>query len=235
MSDPAKVELLRSLRRLVRGLSALFWGLPLMLVIYVQTARTDWLDLDSVDARSIRTLAMLPSLLVTAVLFYGLGQMRHFQRQERIWMRALDRARLLVFINLGLCPFLYWWRKMPHVHYYTAAVAVLACSCVFLLFNLNHVLQRLAAMLPDETLRAETGLFTSFNRPLLLAIPVLSSVYFGLTRLPTLPPFLIAVLAAFEPFDLWLALFLFLVPLAMTMALIWKIKEEITAGVFGGH
>ena len=34
MPDPApNVELLRSLGRLVRGLSALFWGLPLALIV----------------------------------------------------------------------------------------------------------------------------------------------------------------------------------------------------------
>ena len=40
MSDTlAKPELLRSLGRLVRGLSALFWGLPAALLICVETAR----------------------------------------------------------------------------------------------------------------------------------------------------------------------------------------------------
>ena len=40
MSDPIvpNAELLNSLGRLVRGLSALFWGLPLTLVVSVQTA-----------------------------------------------------------------------------------------------------------------------------------------------------------------------------------------------------
>jgi len=44
MPDPApNAELLRALGRLVRGLSVLFWGLPLALVACVQTAKTEWL------------------------------------------------------------------------------------------------------------------------------------------------------------------------------------------------
>ena len=42
--DAAKVELMRALGRLVRGLSALFWGLPLTLLIYAETVRTHWAD-----------------------------------------------------------------------------------------------------------------------------------------------------------------------------------------------
>src|SRR5688572_4878994 len=85
MANPGKTELMRSLARLVRGLSALFWGLPIMLIVYVQTARTDWLNM-------LGWVAMLPSLMVTGLLFYGLAQMHSFQKQERIWIRALDRA-----------------------------------------------------------------------------------------------------------------------------------------------
>jgi len=32
--------------------------------------------------------------------------MSDFQKQERPWRNALDRAKLLGLVNLGLCPFL---------------------------------------------------------------------------------------------------------------------------------
>jgi hypothetical protein len=227
-SDPAKAELLRSLARLVRGLSALFWGLPLTLVVYVQTARTDWLDL-------LGAMAVFPSLLVTALLFFGLLQLRHFQKQERIWIRALDRAQILVFINLGLVPFLYWWQKAPNVTQFTVAVGLLSFSSIFFLYNLNYVLQRLTAMLPDEALRMETKLFTSFNQTLLLIIPMLVALYAILLNVKTLPGPIIIFLDAITPFGVWLLLFLVLMPLAMTMALIWKIKEMIFNSVFEGE
>lgn len=40
---PPNPELLRSLGQLSRGLSAVFWGLPLALVVCVQTAKGDWI------------------------------------------------------------------------------------------------------------------------------------------------------------------------------------------------
>ena len=225
MPEPAKAELLRSLARLVRGLSALFWGLPLTLIVYVQTARTDWLDL-------LGLMAIFPSLLVTGLLFFGLTQLRYFQKQERVWIRSVDSAQMLVFVNLGLCPFLYWWHKAPYIPFFTVAVSLLAFCSIFFLYNLNYVLERLTAMLPDEALRIETRLFTSLNRSLLLAIPILVSSYVILANVSRLPGFLIAFLDGISPFAVWIVLFLTLMPLAMTMALIWKIKEVIFGSVF---
>ena len=227
MAEKPTAELLRSLARLVRGLSAVFWGLPLMLLVYVQTAQTDWLQVPTME-----WMAMVPSLLVTGLIYFGLSQMYSFQAQERVWIRSLDRAQLLVFINFGLAPFLYWWHRMPHVKLYAAAVGMLALSSVFFLYNLNHVLQRLSAMLPDETVRLETKMFTSLNRSLLLSIPIVVTTYLMLANFKTLPGSVIALLAAVAPFGLWLLLFLVLMPLAMTMALIWKIKEVIFHSVF---
>ena len=224
-ADPAKSELLRSLARLVRGLSALFWGLPLTLITYVQTARTDWLEL-------LGSLAILPPVATTALLFFGLSQLRYFQKQERVWIRAVDRAQMIAFINIGLSPFLYWWHRSPETPLFSVVILVLAFFSLLFLTTLNHVLHRLAAMLPDEALREETRLFTALNRGLLSAIPFLVGTYYLLGRLTSLPDLMIAILARLEPFGLWLVLFMLLMPLAMTMALIWKMKEVIFAAVF---
>src|ERR1035441_3184633 len=96
MNDPAPAnpDLLRSLGRLARGLSALFWGLPASLVICAETARADWL----------KPWAFMPALAATALPLYGLWLMGDFQKQERPWRNALDRAQLLGLVNFGLCP-----------------------------------------------------------------------------------------------------------------------------------
>jgi hypothetical protein len=231
MSETApKAELLRSLGRLVRGLSAVFWGLPLALVIYVQTASTQLAEL-------LGAFAFIPPVAVTGLILYGLTQMSHFQRQERVWVTALDRAKFVTVVNLGLSPFLYWWQRFPVVQLFTAAVGLLTLTSLLLLYYINLVLYRLAAMLPDETLRMETRMFTSFNRSLLLSIPILLGAYLLVAWLTISSPFglpssFIDLLAILRPFGLWLILFLILMPLAMTMALIWKIKEVIFASVF---
>jgi hypothetical protein len=86
-------------------------------------------------------------------------------------------------------------------------------------------------MLPDETLRLETKLFTTFNRRVLIAIPLLLCAYFALEFIPNLPPLLLALMRRGNPQGLWLLIFLILMPLAMTMALIWKIKEVVFASI----
>ena len=227
MSESApKTELMRSLGRLVRGLSALFWGLPTALVVCVQTANTSWLG-------SVPHYGLIAPALVTSLLFYGLWLMSDFQKQERVWMLALDRAKILGLVNIGLSPFLHWHQQLPDVSFFNTAVSVMALSGLLFLFNLNQMLQRLTAMLPDETLREETRVFTSFNSILLVLIPTFLAAYFALTQIQHPPASITIMLRLMEPASLWILTILILLPMALTMSLIWKIKETILASVFG--
>lgn len=218
-------ELLRSLGRLARGLSALFWGLPAALIICAETVRMDFLQ----------PYEVAPAIIANALLLFGLWQMSSFQKQERPWRNALDRAKLLGLVNLGLCPFLFWFNRMPGQGYFHTAINVLVLSAVFFLFNLNIVLQRLGAMLPDETLRHDINQFSALNRWLLvvwLFLVILASVLpqlidFSKISQELLPWVLRGEIAAL--------LFLGLSPLAVTMALIWKTKEVIFDSVFGAR
>ncbi len=225
MPDPTpNAELLRSLGRLARGLSALFWGLPTLLIVSVRMAKAEWLA----------PWAMVPVLALGGLLLIGLWQMGSFQKQERPWRAALDRAKLLGLVNLGLSPFLYWWNRVPDQPFFGIGVLLLALAGVVFLFNLNLVLARLGAMLPDETLRHETKQFTAFNRGLLLALLLFTAIYFGLTQLPNLPAQFLIFALILERGSQWALIVLVLLPLAMTMALIWKTKEVILESVFGG-
>jgi hypothetical protein len=216
-------ELMHSLGRLVRGLSALFWGLPLALVLGVQTAKTDWL----------LPFGFTPPLVAGGLLLFALLQMSYFNKQERIWMAALDRAKLLATIMTGLSPFLYWWRQLPNLSFYSQVVIILAFSSLLFLLSINQVLQRLTAMLPDEGLRQETRLFSSLNIYLVLIVIML----FGLAvlilnlRPPTVLPFPLMILL--DHVSLWFLVFALLLPVAITMALVWKIKEVILTSIFG--
>jgi len=223
---PPKTDLMRSLGRLVRGLSALFWGLPIALVVCAQTANTNWLD-------SLGHFGLIAPVIVTSLLFYGLWLMSDFQKQERVWALALDRAKILGLVNIGLSPFLHWHQQLPDIPFFYYAVSILALSALVFLFNLNLVLQRLTAMLPDETLREETKVFTSLNGVLLVMIPTFLAVYFTLVQLRQAPQSIGLMLRLMEPISHWILLFLILLPVAITMSLIWKIKEAILASVFG--
>ncbi len=221
----SKAELMRSLGRLTRGLSALFWGLPLALLLSVQAASTHWLGI-------LGPFSGTAPVAAFALLQYGLWLMRDFQKQERIWISALDRAQLFGIVNIGLAPFLHWHQRLPEEPLFASASLFLAISSGLFLFCLNRVLQRLAAMLPDETLRLETAAFTHLNRWLILLVP---SLVVGLTlllRSAWLPPLAQLTLLQLAPFQHLVVLFLALLPIAITMSLTWKLKEAILVCVF---
>jgi hypothetical protein len=224
MPDAApKPELMRSLGRLVRGLSALFWGLPVALVVCFHTARAD----------SLKNYGIIPPVVCTGLLLFGVWQMSSFQRQERVWRGVLDRAIALSMVNLGLSPFLYWWNKVPNNIFFTVMVLVMTVSALLFLSSLNVVLQRLGAMLPDEGLRLETKQFTALNMNLIWATFILCILYLGLGQLKSPPLYLQAVMIVLDHGSFWFLVLLVLLPLAMTMALLWKTKEVILDNVFG--
>lgn len=219
---PAGADLMPSLGRLVRGLLILFWALPINLVVCVQTTRTNLL------AGS----GMLPPIIAQAVILHALFLIGSFQPHERVWVRALDRVRVLALVNLGLAPFLHWWKLMPWVPHYQIAVSVMAACGLGFLAALNQTLRRLAAMLPDETLRLEVRLFTNLNLGLLGLLVGLAGLFTlglragWLNAWPELAARLVLHLGSAA------LLAVGLLPVALTMTLIWKIKEAILKSVF---
>lgn len=227
MQDPAfRTELMHSLGRLTQGLSALFWGLPLTLVLAVQAATTNWLG-------AFGPFGSVAPVAGYGLLLYGIVQLRRFQRQERVWVAAQDQARLLALTNLGLAPFLHWYHRLPDVPLFANAVLLLGLFSLAFLFALNRLLDRLAAMLPDETLRLETTTFTRLNRWLLTLIPLAGVGLYLLWRWNGLPASTRLLLHSIEPLRFFVLLFLLLLPLAVTMSLVWKIKEAILTSLFG--
>ncbi|HXT13143.1 MAG TPA: hypothetical protein VN873_16415 [Candidatus Angelobacter sp.] len=224
MAEPSpNPELLHSLGRLARGLSALFWGLPMALIVCFGTANAGW----------FRIYGVIPPLVTTGLLAFGVWQLDSFQKQERPWRSALDRAKIFALINLGLSPFAFWWNRVPDFVLFAISVHVLELSGWFFVFTLNTVLLRLGAMLPDETLRQETRQFTSLNQGMLLGLLVVYGIQLALARVHEFPQQLSTVLSVWDRGSFWLLVILTLLPLAMTMALIWKTKEVILESVFG--
>ena len=223
MSDPApNAGLMRALGRLVRGLSAIFWGLPLAGLVCTNNMVAEWL----------RTFGVLAPVVTTGVLFYGVRQFSAFQPQERIWIQSVERAKILALVNLGLSPFVYWWNRFPDQLFFNAAILLFFVTGLLFVYNLNLALERLTAMLPDETLRVDTRLFSRFNRWMLLGVLVFSCVMFGLSEIETFPEWLLGVLSQLEHLRHWIVTTALIPPLAMTMTLIWKIKEVIFSSVF---
>ena len=215
---------MRSLGKLTRGLSSLFWGLPAWLVICADTAREDGLGMGGI----------IPALAVNVLLMYGLMQISSFQANERPWKQALDRARFFGWINLGYCPFPFWFSRMPDQPFFRDSMMVMTCSALMFLFCLNGVLKQLGLMLPDETLRQEMRQFTTLNRWLLFLWALAMAAVFGLPAMAGLQLHLSApAMAWFWNLTTTLLLCLGLSPLAITMALVWKTKETVFHSILG--
>lgn len=244
MAASVQDDLLRSLGKVVRALSILFWCLPLALILSMQNLLTIWL----------RAAGALMPVALMGAMFVALWWLGSFQPQERVWMRALDRAKFTALAMVGLSPFVYWRNQLPNELYFNAAVAVLFGTGLFFIYNLNVVLLRLTAMLPDETLRGDARLFTAFNRGLLIGILVFTGGQKLLLELtggapgpdagiePTwlqqqlgienVPDLLRAIAVLLEAELQWTLTMLVLFPVAVTMTLLWKTKEAIFASVF---
>ena len=226
MPDPApNPELLPSLRRLVRGLTALFWGLPSTLLVCVLMAVAEF----------PRALGCAPPVITTGMLLLGVFELARFQPQERGWQAALERAQLLGLVNFGLSPFVYFWSRVSTEPYYLQAVLVLALTGVLFLLQLNQVLQRLVALLPDEPLREDTRFFARLNVTLMLLGLVLVGGYQLLAEINRLPSAVIEALDFVQIARIRFALVvvLVLVPVSVTMSLLWKTRDVVLGSVFG--
>jgi hypothetical protein len=236
MSSPT---LLPSLARAIRGLSALFWGLPvaLFLTANLSLGMASPGHIPSVPGTlgaAINTLSgIMPAALAQILLLYGLYLLREFQPQERVWIASLERARVLAWLNLALLPFGFWFSRRPQEPLFSQTFLISLFSGLFFLVTLNLVLRRLAAMLPDETLRADTRLFTALNIRVLVMLAFLLALTLFIRRsresIVHAGPIL-GSLALFEP---WHLLVPGLIPIALTMTMLWKTKEVIITSVFG--
>jgi len=218
---PPSVDAFRPvLGRLARGLSALFWGLPLALVLSVQSLTIN-------PFGHLGLVSLLAPSVGFALLFYGLVLLGTFPGPDRRWPANLDRTRFLALTCLGLSPFLHWYRRMPDTELFASAVHLLGLFGVGFLITLNGLLRRFTAALPDPLLRLETAAFTRINNGCLLALPLIVLAWILAWRLTDAPVHVRLLLQWIEPFRLFVLLFLTLLPLSMTMSLLWKTKETL--------
>jgi hypothetical protein len=174
-------------------------------------------------------------MAATSLIWYGLSQVVRFQPQERIWTRAVTWASYSSILILGLMPFAHWWSRYPAQPLFVRGLYLLFFAGVSFGLALSHLLVRLSAMLPDEILRGDTRLFARVNQVLLLALMAMVALDYAIVRfIAQIPPAWLLVAAALHDNRSAFLLLGALIPLAVTMTLVWKAKETIIAGVYRG-
>lgn len=229
--DPFGQGMLKGLGAVVRGLSVLVWALPLALAIVVWTIARVETAMPSPFSDLLMSMGVVPGLLVTAMLWLGVWQIGRFQPGIPSWQRAVDRARGLGLLLIGFSPFIFWWSRRPDILYFKASAAVLILFGLLFLAQLNSVLRRLTAMLPDQALREETASMARLNYGILAALAVLHLFVFALDHR------VFAAITAWLPgryieFGRLMLLLFMVIPIAITIAVMWKIKETILESVF---
>ena len=212
------------LARVVRGLLVLFWAVPAVLLADIATS----LDL------AWRQFGYAPTVIAAGTLVYGIQELKGFHPRERVWRHSLDRALLLGLILLALAPLPVWWSRAPVETFFAQGMVVLVFAGLVFLVSLNDVLRRLSAMLPDETLRSETRFFTRLNTGLLTALMTGVALWLLFRLFPPVSPGLITLRLFLETTRPWLMIMVLLLPVALTMTLLWKIKGVILLSVFRG-
>lgn len=207
--------------RLVRGLTLLFWALPMVLVTAVLTARTT----------SLGQAGFWPVLLATGLLLVALQEMRRFRPQDPAWQKLADRARFLASGMTGLTPFLHWWQLAPRYTHYEVCGLLFFLGGLLFLLNLSFLLRRAAGLLSQPALEDEARLFLGVNLPLLAAVLTLGLGWIGVMRSPLGP----RLLASMSPLLVRVGfggLLLLMVAVALNMTLMWKLKQAIHEAAF---
>ncbi|MBX3731479.1 MAG: hypothetical protein KF791_02670 [Verrucomicrobiae bacterium] len=211
-----------TLARVVRGLLVLFWAVPGVLLSDIALA----LDM------AWRHFGFAPTIVAAASLVLGVSELRHFHPRERVWRQALHRTLLLALMLLALSPMPVWWSRAPDERFFANGMVLLVFAGLAFLVSLNDALRRLAAMLPDETLRAETRFFTTLNTTFLLALGAGVVVWLTLRLHPPTASWAVLLRWILESTRPWLLIMVLLLPVALTMTLLWKIKGVILQSVF---
>ncbi|MGA0407076.1 MAG: hypothetical protein ACO3PR_03215 [Limisphaerales bacterium] len=219
-SSPEQIReegLSHALVGLLRGLSSVFWGLPLILLT---EAQSDFYNKG-------RWIALLAPWVANGLVLNGLLHLQGFHQQERIWRRALERTLLLGIIHVGLTPFLFFWQDYPREPFFAMSVRLLFFCGMLYLYQLNHLIRRLACMIPDETLRQDTELFAGLNRRILSLLMTLVLVYWLVGYLASLPGSLFLLIRMIDHLLPIVVIMLVVMPVAMTMTMVWKLKESV--------
>ena len=201
--------------RLIRGLSAVFWGIPLALLVCVRSAASVWL----------KPLDVLHTTASVALVCYGVWQFGYLHGvHSPSWTRTIDRCKMLAVTCTGLTPFIFFWNHHPGEIFFSYAIFVLTFSSFLFLLKYNLMLKCLGGQFTDDILKSEIDLFSMMNC-WCVAILMLGVTFIAGANLALSDEQFVGLLTPFLPVGQTAVIILILMPVAMTMTLTWKVKE----------
>ena len=135
-----------ALIRVARGFSCIFWGIPLSLLLFS----------GKLDIRLFSFVRMPAYVLGIFLAYIGTVFLQRAGALSDMWTRRVRQALFLLLVEVYLAPFVYWWRQMPHVPYFTANMAGLVLCTTWGLFVVNRLAGEVCKLLHDRTFFIET-------------------------------------------------------------------------------
>ncbi len=231
------------LRPLLRGLNALLVGLPLALLVCVPGAVGDWIRLfvivllEGNALPGMWVLALLPSLFAIGLLAVAVWQLGRFRTDVKEWQADLYHSRLFVLVCLGLAPFLQWAEVesvglLGGEFVFSLNVILFTLAAFVFLLHLNLLLRRLATLLPNEVLQADTRIFAKLNPMLLLLVLAVVGVYLLASMLEPANQRFKQIMEAINAQSGRLLILLVLPSLATTLSMVWKSRQTALRMIF---
>lgn len=207
----------------LRSLSAIFWGLPVTLLAFARHFLSFFPSAYDLVLPSAGTL----------LLFFGVLRLSRFHPQERPWQQPLVVTQVLALLLLGLSPFLFLWSRVPSEALFSRAVALALVVALVFLIALSNTLARLAALLPDAPTQADARLFHAITAYVSTTLAAVSGVLYWRLSPASLSEFLALpqqpIAHGLQAFMLVLTL----IPVAISMAVSWKLKEVVLGLLLG--
>ena len=231
------------LRPLLRGLNALLVGLTLALLVCVPGAVGDWIRLFVIVLLEGNALpgmwvfALLPSLFAIGLLVVAVWQLGQFRVDVKEWQSDLYHSRLFILVCLGLSPFLQWSEVESGIPpggmfvFHLNVILFPLAAFVFLL-HLNLLLRRLATLLPNEVLQADTRIFAKLNPMLLLLVLIVVGIYLLASMLQPTNQRFKQIMEAIDGQSGRLLILLVLPSLATTLSMVWKSRQTALRMIF---
>lgn len=199
--------------RMVRGLLCIFWGIPISLLLFSQ-------------ALSIHAGFILPAYLPGALIIsIGVIWLWAAGRMSPSWHPLVKKLFLALCLVIYFAPFVGWWEVLPDRAYLLTNVWLFLLAVAWLLHLLNRLADDIAGQTGCRSLAGEAR-FCRGSITLLMTLPLLiiylRAGFFTLIHGGSLFSEVAQVLSGFPT---WFLL-LFLFPFPMTMANLWRAKNQ---------
>ncbi len=197
-----------------RGLSQVFWGLALAIVLLIGQA---WIDLFQQRYR-------IPAYVAGAVLaLWGLWRMRDAGVLTSRWRARLRGAIACAALLVYFAPFTAWWKAMPGVPLYALNLVAFLLAGMILLLLVNLLAADVFARLEARGARVEAWLAAAGVAIMMMAPLLIGAVFswFGALRYGAdFAPELAAIVSRVPAF----LVPVLLLPCSLSLVCVWKAR-----------